>query len=649
MKKALALALFAFCVSPIFADVKLDTSISDVYNRGTNELTGSISWTVTDDDFRDASTDEPIFIRVTPDHNSSLAETLVRQSSSDPVQQLPIHLAMRLDGGNGFTQMAALPDAISIVRWVEGESSLWIRVQQTSDQWLTNAGGLLGPSRDLEVAWTIGISARTSDTRNIDGAAANGSNLPFNTRDISAGEGDFEDATSTLICVDLSASNLLADGTEESQLKYDIIALDYNADLGGGVYSRQQGNDTGINFTNDFRIARGKDRACSVISVPAKDGEVYAYLCVNRSAENETAEQFVQLCNELTIEIECESGGSYLSTDLVSGSYISFATPSNSKYGFYESGTSVRFTDGTAGGRSLSSNFSTHGRTLYHKANLVYLGGNQLLSSAVDLTMEVCVWMHYSEAATEATVDWDVVLLNHTDAYDDEPYYDPTYAIDGDYADQNRRCEPSAFTLDGETFVIGWYLDCTGTPVSIFFPYMPIITGNSDFWVGLSYVNQGFVDLDVEAIYYDEAGNRFAGDLGTLAERNQKTWLIIEGADGVSTISGAGLNNAGVSVTPAPDNADQTAADFGTTRGSLFVRGTFGAEFVDEISAGDLDGYMLVGNAATSSIDGAYLARNYDNDVAGQNADLPLHRSKMATAKKTITSPKVVDLSDLNK
>ena len=182
MRKALALAIFAVCAAPMFASVQLDTSINDVFNRGSNELAGSITWTVTGDDFREASTEEPIFIRVTPDHNSFLAETLVHQTSSNPVIATPINLAMALDGGLGSVQMAALPNAVSIVRWVEGESSLWIRVQQTSDQWLSAGGPLVGPSEDLAVSWTIGVSARLSDTDNDKDAAADGSNLPFNTQ-----------------------------------------------------------------------------------------------------------------------------------------------------------------------------------------------------------------------------------------------------------------------------------------------------------------------------------------------------------------------------------------------------------------------------------------------------------------------------------
>ncbi len=66
----------------------------------------------------------------------------------------------------------------------------------------------------------------------------------------------------------------------------------------------------------------------------------------------------------------------------------------------------------------------------------------------------------------------------------------------------------------------------------------------------------------------------------------------------------------------------------------MYVRGTFDAQFSNDIYNGDLDGYLLIGSIAGGSIDGAYLPRNYDNDIPGQNADLPLWRSKAATAEQ---------------
>lgn len=627
MKKALALALFAMIAAPMFASVELNTSISDVYHRGTSELAGSITMNVTDDDFREASTTTPVYIRVTPDHNSRLADTLVNQAlPALDYRSNPIYLAMKLRGGGAAVDIVASTETVSIVRWVENESSLWLRVQQSSDVWLDAGGVLTGPSVDLEVSWTFGVSARLSDERNLQTAAEDASNLPFNTRDITAIEGDFEDATSTLICVDLSGSNLADDGTDEARLDYDIIALDENADIGGGNYSRQAGNDTGINFTNDFTIARGKSRACTVREyIPNKTDLPTASLCIDRAAANGSADEFVTLENWLTIQVDCESGGTYLSTELVDGAYVHFNTNGNGNYGFWSSNLpyyAFRGVGDIAVGAQSSavvagSNFLNHGRTLYTQSTITYEGATVNLDTAKRLSMRVPVQQHYTDAPITATVDWTLVLVSHTGEEDDAPY---------DGVDQHRRCAPSEFEVGGDTFTIGDFVDCAGTPVSLFFPYLPRLVGNSDFWVGLSYVNQGGVNLDVTAHIYDEDGNLFAADLGSVDSREQRTWAFSDLA-GQATFTGAGANNAGESIVPVPADPNVDPASVGTTRSSMFIVGTFFAEFNDELNAGDLDGYLLVGNASTNSIDGAYLPRNWDVG-GGQAADLPLFRSK---------------------
>lgn len=72
------------------------------------------------------------------------------------------------------------------------------------------------------------------------------------------------------------------------------------------------------------------------------------------------------------------------------------------------------------------------------------------------------------------------------------------------------------------------------------------------------------------------------------------------------------------------------AIGFARSRMSLFVEGTFDAEFQAGLPMdGDLDGYLLIGSANSSDIDGSYLPRNYDSDPTfEQNADLPLRRSR---------------------
>lgn len=72
----------------------------------------------------------------------------------------------------------------------------------------------------------------------------------------------------------------------------------------------------------------------------------------------------------------------------------------------------------------------------------------------------------------------------------------------------------------------------------------------------------------------------------------------------------------------AGDLSDSDLSRMSVIRSDFWTGGT---DFLDEIFDGDLDGYLLIGSG--NNVDGAYLPRNYDNDIPGQNADLPLRRS----------------------
>ena len=72
----------------------------------------------------------------------------------------------------------------------------------------------------------------------------------------------------------------------------------------------------------------------------------------------------------------------------------------------------------------------------------------------------------------------------------------------------------------------------------------------------------------------------------------------------------------------AGDLSDSDLSRMSMIRSDFWTGGT---DFLDEIFDGDLDGYLLVGSG--NNVDGAYLPRNYDNDIPGQNADLPLRRN----------------------
>ena len=624
-KKGLAVLTLALLAAPLFADVELSTSINDVFHRGTNELAGSITMTVTANDFDDASTSEPVFIRVTLDHEARLASTLVDQAGPTATED-PIYLAMVLETAQGGIQaMNADPATVSIVRWVKGESALWLRVQTSSADWISEGPITVSPEEGLPISWSFGISARTSFEALEDLAGLR--NLPYNTRDLTATNLTPEDATSTLICVDLSDSSLTTSGIE-SALEYDIIAFDEQADFGNGVYG--EGDIARINFTNDFRIARGKGRACTV-GIGAKGGFDQVSMCVPAAFGNDQVNGFIWATNTIEFIINCSRGGTFIQTDLVDGSYLTFDTGARAPYGFHPN-DSVNFVGAVSPGDTVLYNpFSSHGDTLYRSVDLIWNDGTKGLLN-YHVTASVHLRYHYLDAPTAIDLDYTITLLNHDGEYDSIPF-------DGD--DQTRRCPPSEFVIYEDVWNFGSFVECTGVPVTLFFPYMPKLISDNLFWSGVSLVNHGGVDFDELTVHiYDENGNLFTADLPGLAQRNQYTWLLINDVDaGVVALFDMTEDANGEFVVPAPANPEVPADSFGQTRMSMFVVGNFEAEFANDVFSGDLDGYLLIGKGG--DIDGSYLPRNYDNDIPGQNADLPLSRSKASNNSlraKVVTS-----------
>jgi hypothetical protein len=635
MRKYLTVLVLALLAAPLFADIELSTSIQDVFHRGSNELAGSITMNVNEDDFAEASTEEPIFIRITVDHQARLAKTLVNLASTDGAVNEAIYLAMRVNSANPQITCVADPETTSIVRWVAGESAFWIRVQSSSTVWVDTipVSGELPPREGLTVSWTVGISARTSASEN-----AARANMPFNTRD--AGSADTDDATSTLLCVNLSGSTLTTDGFE-SILQYDPIAFDHNAEIGLGQYSHQSGNIQGINFTNDFRIARGKDRSCDVQLV-GKTASPNTPLCVAEAGTNGTLSGFIIACNSINFQVDCERGGLYLDTDLHNGAYVTLSTGGRGTYGFDDpsdddSGdeavawySNYPLTNAdlvTAGTYEVDSTtrFVSHGRNLYRTVDLIWNSDSKNLDR-YSFSVNACVAYFYSDGPVKVDLDWSLTLVNHDGVLDVAPFDGP---------DQHRECDPSEYTIGSGVWDFGNFTECAGNPVSIFFPYVPKLK-DGDFWAGVSVVNQGaaaFAEGGVEVITYLENGDSFTTALPALPLRNQYTWLMVDDEQGTG-FYGMG-DYADTFAAPAANSGNESGLEFGDTRSSMFVVGNFVAEWLEQINNGDLDGYMLIGHG--TDIDGSYLPRNYDNNSA-QDADLPINRSKRASSTAVISN-----------
>lgn len=421
---------FAICFATYGSDnlripaVTMNTAINDVYHRGLSELTGSIVFEVTDDAFDEIAPGEPIYIAMAFEKNAVLATTLVDQSSSDPNISQPVHLPLRLDGQMNAS-MVADPTAVSIVRWVAGEGRFWLRVSQSSDEWLDVGGVVQGPSVDNEVSWMVGVSAFISDISNEQDAAVNNSNLPFSTRSSTAQEGDFAQSISTVLCVDLSSSTLTADNSSESALDYWPLPLDYQADIGNGQYSTNAGNQLAINFLNDFTVGRGKGLDCALTQF------------ISSSTFGSGPGGLLTVQQPIDFNIECQTGFTFIHTDLVRDSFfrLEVTTPAA---GFSESG--LTGFDSLMGYLEVdpSSAITVDGQTLYTRANLVYDGDPISLNFGFTIFADADIW-YDPEQIDQVDFTVTPVLMSHEGALDQPPYDGP---------EQGRRCPPSALTLD---------------------------------------------------------------------------------------------------------------------------------------------------------------------------------------------------------
>ncbi|MDJ0839337.1 MAG: hypothetical protein QNK37_22655 [Acidobacteriota bacterium] len=444
-RRFLPLFLLLFLSTPLLADIESQTSINDVYNRGSSEFVGSITMTTTADDFPGVSPEAPAYIRITLADGATLAKTLVDSQSSIAPYNQPIFLAMELITMEPGLTIAAPLDTASIVRWVSGEDSIWICISRPTNTWLQREGvGAEAPSADHKVAFTIGVSARSSYWDNRDPDI---SNRPFNSRSTD-GTDDPVLAVSALLCLDLSQSTLTIDGAD-SLLEFSAAAFGSAAATGNGEFAPN--DPLAVTFANDFNIARGKTRECTV-SIPFNITSPKIESTLDESG-------FVQITREYDAEIVCLRGGDKLDTDLFDRSVFSFRAETDLPIGFTLG--SVAFDYFSLSDVSVIGvdPFEIEGRTLYRQLDLHWQGGTWSLSG-FRLNMDITLVAPRSavEAGTtrgnapveslKTDVSFTAKLVNHDGPYDLDPF-------EGD--GQLRRCEASFFTPDPVTQSFGLF------------------------------------------------------------------------------------------------------------------------------------------------------------------------------------------------
>ena len=657
--------------SLVFADVNIRTNIADVFVGGTCEQAGAVTFTVDNDDFANATTLEPVYIRMTLDHGAVLCDTLVDHDDADTADdenaEQSIFMPMRLEGGLSTDTIGANEETAAIVRWIEGENEVWIRIQSPSSTWINSLAGPIAPDPTRPVSFNMGVSALISDQNNVSAAefaatpALGGfnSNLPYHVRgaDLDAGGEvpQIMDAISTLFCVDLSGSNLEAvpAPAELSILNFDPIS--FQSSTGVETSTNSGGIDEGaqqqINFSNDTRIARGFPMDSCDFD-PAKldfNGNFFtrssALLCSATVAGDTDQDPdgvlgLICMTNEYGVSIHCPNG-------INNDSWLRLTVPEDAHYGFqfadYDDDGSPAGSDGDDGTYDLDRAafdvitaypFSNPDGPL--DSDSIYAGGEQWLSrmaetrytgtrigedQTVDIHFNSTVCMWYEEDPT-------AVVLSVTAGITERDTFFADNNNTHNYDHQNDFCDSGRVLLGPLEWDFGDFLEC-GTDVveeavRIFFPYVPKLAG-TEFVAGVSFVNQGAHALDVVAHIYESDGEGWAASFGNLDVRNLQTWLLVEDESGVGFYNFDNLDE--VMFIPVEPMDGTTKALFGTLRSSMYIVGSTGVGGNSGNDAGycDIDGYMLIANG--NDLSGAYTPRNVEPGP-GQIGDLPVNANK---------------------
>lgn len=234
------LMLTSMLIAPAFA-INIRTTVPAVNHEGSHEIVGNITFEVNADDFAQASPGAPIYIRFTLQFSQGWSKTLVdlRPGAPSPTDQ-PINLAIQPSGS--FSLNPAIPaSAVQLVRLIEGERSAWIRISDSSSDWIQDGIGFAPPSANQRVEFTVGVRGGNSV-------------LPGSNTDSDGNEWPDGTLITTLLCVSYRDTPQFGVGDLDQA---DFLALD-SATVGvEDGDSILLGNQVGIGFSNDTNIARG--------------------------------------------------------------------------------------------------------------------------------------------------------------------------------------------------------------------------------------------------------------------------------------------------------------------------------------------------------------------------------------------------------
>jgi len=351
------------------------------------------------------------------------------------------------------------------VRWVRGESSIWIRITQPTSSWIGDGDAAIAPSDNNRVSFSLGIRGT-----NYFDTISYQQNLPFNLRQ---GEEIGEAGTDSPVCSDFSNSTLAADGTVAPLNNVHPGMYDSNVRISEGVYSAQAGAVLDVDLTGSFLLARGKGLQVSATTVFEQTNLVERPL---------PGDGNVTVGQPLQIRLNYTGGVNLLEAPLAPGSTFTLSVPEDADYGFAEGGV-------TMGGDMRASTqyqdaFTLSDETVYRSVVLTYTGDSLVMINLL------------------AIIDTQLTVSRNTTAN----ALELTYAVG---VQRNTFCPTRPIALD----VVSWQLAQLGSGRII--PHVTRPTG--EFTSQLLLANPTEEENDVALTFYGADGTAFAEFNSTIA------------------------------------------------------------------------------------------------------------------------------------
>lgn len=387
MRVFVCIFILFFC-SFLYSGLSFSTGPTQARIGSDNVLMGTVRVIMNGDDFANASPESPIYQRI-----NVTAGVLKHSLVADG--DMPVYLPLFLNSDHG--ELTAPADSIAVIRWVAGEDSIWVRIQQSSSTWVSVSDQLSSPSEEHSVHWYFGISASESAER-LDAIPENQKNLPFSTRDVTATREQTELAISSILCYDLS-------NVQETTISIGV----------------QHFEDLAAEHELDIDASSGGD----LVRLFPKD-------CVATiTAEGASVSEGV-MYDQLSFTATCET---ILSSYMFENSFIDVSVHEDAAYGFAEN--SLRFSTETDGffEVDLNSAFTLNEETLYRRGRLHYVGSpHNIPEEPLTVNAEMPV-----NGVSEVLVDYEIVINESLNPQDESPF-------DSDH--QHRFCGLSTFSLD---------------------------------------------------------------------------------------------------------------------------------------------------------------------------------------------------------